>query len=38
MSARAQILDAVRTALQDAPAVPEIPRDYRTASSLAPTS
>lgn len=34
MSARAHILDAVRTALQDAPAVPEIPRDYRTAVEL----
>jgi L-lactate dehydrogenase complex protein LldG len=34
MSARAHILDAVRTALKDAPAVPEVPRAYRTAVEL----
>lgn len=36
MSARTHILDAVRTALNDAPTVPEIPRYYRTAVDLAP--
>jgi L-lactate dehydrogenase complex protein LldG len=29
MSARAHILDAVRTALKDSPAVPDVPRGYR---------
>jgi L-lactate dehydrogenase complex protein LldG len=34
MSARAHILDAVRTALKDSPAVPDIPRGYRSAVEL----
>lgn len=34
MSAREEILDRIRTALKDAPKVPEIPRGYRTASQL----
>ncbi|WP_455835341.1 LutC/YkgG family protein [Pseudarthrobacter siccitolerans] len=36
MSARAHILDAVRTALKDSPAVPEVPRGYRSAVGLGP--
>lgn len=36
MSARAHILDAVRTALKDSPAVPEVPRGYRSAVELGP--
>jgi L-lactate dehydrogenase complex protein LldG len=34
MSARAHILDAVRTALKDSPAVPDVPRGYRSAVEL----
>ena len=34
MNARAEILDRIRSALRDAPAVPEVPRDYRRASAL----
>jgi L-lactate dehydrogenase complex protein LldG len=36
MSARAHILDAVRTALKDSPAVPDVPRGYRSAVELGP--
>ena len=34
MTARAEILDRIRSALRDAPAVPEVPRDYRRSSGL----
>ena len=34
MNARAEILDRIRSALRDAPAVPEVPRDYRRTSGL----
>lgn len=34
MNARAEILDRIRSALRDAPAVAEVPRDYRRASGL----
>ncbi len=34
MNARAEILDRIRSALRDAPAVPEVPRDYRRTSTL----
>ncbi|SDL33015.1 LUD domain-containing protein [Arthrobacter sp. ok362] len=34
MNARAEILDRIRSALRDAPAVPEVPRDYRRTSAL----
>jgi L-lactate dehydrogenase complex protein LldG len=34
VNARAEILDRIRSALRDAPAVPEVPRDYRRASAL----
>ena len=34
MTARAEILDRIRWALRDAPAVPEVPRDYRRSSGL----
>lgn len=34
MNARADILDRIRSALRDAPAVPEVPRDYRRSSGL----
>ena len=34
MNARAEILDRIRSALRDAPAVPEVPRDYRRTSIL----
>lgn len=34
MNARKEILDRIRSALRDAPAVSEVPRDYRRASEL----
>ena len=34
VNARAEILDRIRSALRDAPAVPEVPRDYRRSSEL----
>lgn len=34
MNAREEILDRIRSALRDAPAVAEVPRDYRRASGL----
>jgi L-lactate dehydrogenase complex protein LldG len=34
VNARAEILDRIRSALRDAPAVPEVPRDYRRTSIL----
>lgn len=38
MSAREQILARVRGAVRDAPPAPEVPRDYRRTSTLAPSA